>query len=315
MLIRSLAITIVLALFIVACGDTTDPSPSLDHVVASPEATAAPTTTVPVVLNDEEPAATGCAVLPGSRFESIDQHEIGKRGDGTLVMGLWTLDFTAARVVWNYSDTRQTFDYRCEDGVITTDLRADISGDLMLDGEELWLEWDGRAYAAATLGDAAAYGLPDPDTVAAGSADDALLFGIEVIRTLLAGDANGWRDLTADTLYDLDKGGIVDAASVDAMLARQPFPHGYNLSGFTIDDYLWQHEPKVFTFGEVAEVFEGFDVEALLLEAGWEPTESAFVFAGNWPRSDAPGLPESFLMFFVAAFDGEAWEIATLTID
>lgn len=260
-----------------------------------------------------EETSVDCRSLAGSVWESVEEHEIGLNRDGELVYGQWSLTFRFQAVVWMYSDVKDTLTYECADDVLSgeTDGRAptQIAGRLLNRGEATQLEWDGLLYELVSL--AEPFPLPDPDEVAPQSAEEALLFGVGVVQTLLAGDADGWRALTAETLVDPWNSATVTTSAIDAVVAADPFPDGSDYSGYTIDDYLAQYEPKVMTLEEAEAAFE-LDFESALVAAGLEMPAAAFLFSGTSRRSDAPGFMNTQLLFFFVAHDGDRWSIATL---
>lgn len=309
-----LALVSFLALVATACGAASEP-PTTTRGPEPPSAeTQAPTTASATAPAEQESQTPSCFHLPGSEFESVEEHEIGLLADGTVATGRWSLHFTQARVEWQYSDVLELLEYQCEQGSIETsdESAPGPAGMLTVVDEQLEVEWDGVAYQAVIRGDTSAYQLPDPAEVVPGAAEDALLFGMEVVETLLAGDVQGWRSLVADQPRELLTGGIIDAAKLDRLAAISPFPEGRDLSSYDLDDYLWRYEPRIHTFAETVEMFDGLDIEAVLLEAGWQRPESAFFFRGDWPRGDAPGFNDIWMLLFVAGYDGEHWEIATV---
>jgi len=155
-----------------------------------------------VSVVEETLTSVDCRSLAGSVWESVEEHEIGMNRDGELVYGQWSLTFKFQSVVWLYSDVKDTLQYECVDGAVSAkddvERQPEFAGRLLNRDEATQLEWDGLLYEPVSL--AEPFPLPDPDDVAPQSAEEALLFGVGVVQTLLAGDADGWRALTAETL-------------------------------------------------------------------------------------------------------------------
>jgi len=142
--------------------------------------------------------------------------------------------------------------------------------------------------------------------------DEAQEFALDIVQTYFDENADLFETFLHDPILLAGTNTVYTREEyADVMLNPAPFPAGYDLTGYTMDDYLRVYDPGVHTFQEASDQF-GLP---LFDEDGWVPEDDEYLFVGFFRADGVPSSEEfiaiGLVTFVVAEREGD-WKIVGL---